>query len=161
MPENLAKEFMEVSKAAQIEAVTINKEDFKYIFNEKKFSFVNLESPFKNFNKLCDISEIGIESALVNADHGIAETGTLVIDSTDEKIRLATCLAEHLYVVLKKSSIVGKLENIISYMNEKNSADNAYIAFISGASRTADIERVLTIGVHGPQKMTVYIIEDL
>lgn len=161
MPENPVESFIEISKAAQIENILTNKDDFKNIFSEKIFSFVNMDSPFKNFNKTCEFLEAGIESSIVTADHGIAETGTLVIDSTDEKIRLATCLAENLYVVLKKSSIVSKLENIISYMNEKNSSDNAYIAFISGASRTADIERVLTIGVHGPQKMTVYIIEDL
>lgn len=161
MVAQLTESFVEISKAAQIENIILTKEEFKTVLAEKGFSFAQLDSPFKTFNKSCEFLEEGIESAIVSADQGIAETGTLVIDSTDEKIRLATCLAEHLYVVLKKSSIVNKLENIISYMNEKNSEDNAYIAFISGASRTADIERVLTIGVHGPQKMTVYIIEDL
>jgi L-lactate dehydrogenase complex protein LldG len=35
-----------------------------------------------------------------------------------------------------------------------------YIAFITGPSRTADIERVLTIGVHGPERLIVVVVDD-
>lgn len=111
--------------------------------------------------KRCDIKKDGISCACIEADWGIAETGTVIIDSHEEEIRLSTSLAEHLQVVLLKSKIVGKLPDIKSYIKEKTEQNNTYIAFITGASRTADIERVLTIGVHGPVKMTVYIINDL
>lgn len=110
---------------------------------------------------LPDIDEKGIDEAIVEADYGIAETGTVVLDSTDEKLRLATCLAEKLTVLVEASRIKEKLEDIVDFMEECSEKEHGYLAFISGASRTADIERVLTIGVHGPREMQVIIVEDM
>ena len=108
-----------------------------------------------------DIDEKGIDEAVVEADYAIAETGTVVLDSADEKLRLATCLAEKLTVLVEASRIKEKLEDIVDFMEECSEKEHGYLAFISGASRTADIERVLTIGVHGPREMQVIIVEDL
>ncbi|UCG12169.1 MAG: LUD domain-containing protein [Deltaproteobacteria bacterium] len=107
-----------------------------------------------------DVDEKGIDEAIVQADYGIAETGTVVIDSTDEKLRLATCLAEKLIVLVEASRVKERLEDVVDFLEERSSGENAYVAFITGASRTADIERVLTIGVHGPKEMEVIIVED-
>ena len=107
-----------------------------------------------------EIDEKGIDEAIVEADYAIAETGTVVIDSEDEKLRLATCLAEKLTVLVEASRIKEKMEDVVDFMVECSEKENAYIAFITGASRTADIERVLTIGVHGPKEMRVIIVED-
>ena len=107
-----------------------------------------------------DLDEKGIDEAVIEADYAIAETGTVVIDSTDEKLRLASCLAEKLTVLVEASRIKEKFEDIIEFMEERSEQENTYIAFITGASRTADIERVLTIGVHGPREMEIIIVED-
>jgi L-lactate dehydrogenase complex protein LldG len=107
-----------------------------------------------------DIDEKGIDEAVVEADYAIAETGTVVLDSADEKLRLATCLAEKLTVLVENSRVKEKLEDIVDFLEERSRKENGYIAFITGASRTADIERVLTIGVHGPREMQVIIVED-
>ena len=108
-----------------------------------------------------DIDEKGIDEAVVEADYAIAETGTVVLDSADETLRLATCLAEKLTVLVEASRIKEKLEDIVDFLQERSEKEHGYLAFISGASRTADIERVLTIGVHGPREMQVIIVEDL
>lgn len=128
----------------------------KYLDNND-YEFIFLPS-FK-LKKVVDIDKEGISSAIVEADYGIAETGTVVIDSKDILLRKATCLAERLDIVLFKSKILKKLEDISSFIKEKTENDG-YIAFITGASRTADIERVLTIGVHGPCETNIFIIED-
>jgi L-lactate dehydrogenase complex protein LldG len=107
-----------------------------------------------------DLYEKGIDEAVIEADYAIAETGTAVIDSTEEKLRLASCLAEKLTVLIEASRIKETFEDIIDFMDERSEQENSYIAFITGASRTADIERVLTIGVHGPREMEVIIVED-
>ena len=108
-----------------------------------------------------DIDEKGIDEAVVEADYAIAETGTVVLDSADEKLRLATCLAEKLTVLVEGSRVKEKLEDVVDFLEERSGKENGYIAFITGASRTADIERVLTIGVHGPREMQVIIVEDM
>jgi len=99
-----------------------------------------------------------VEATLTGADWGIAETGTLVLKSASEDIRLATMLAEVHIAVLAESRIVPDSAAIAPHLNEILMGDSpSYTAFITGASRTADIERVLAIGVHGPQELHILI----
>ena len=99
-----------------------------------------------------------IHVALTEVDWGIAETGTLVLKSASEDIRLATMLAEVHIAVLAESQIVPDSTAIAPQLNAILKEDvPSYTAFITGASRTADIERVLAIGVHGPQELHILI----
>ena len=99
-----------------------------------------------------------ISTGLTMADWGISRTATLVIDSESEDIRIATTLSETHVAVLPESRIVPDLEDLEAELTRLMKATPGYLAFISGASRTADIERVLTIGVHGPQELHVVIM---
>jgi L-lactate dehydrogenase complex protein LldG len=100
----------------------------------------------------------GIDIAFTTADAGIAETGTLVVRSTDEELRLATMIAELHIALLPASRIVADSYDLEPQMAQwMDSAD--YTAFISGPSRTADIERVLALGVHGPLELHILIWE--
>lgn len=123
--------------------------------------------------KACEASELelldfplklhagGIHTSLTPVDWGIAETGTLVIDSSSEDVRIATMLAETHIAVLPASKIKPDSESLEAELNAVLKADTpSYYAFITGASRTADIERVLAIGVHGPQELHILIVEE-
>ncbi|MDR3570058.1 MAG: lactate utilization protein [Syntrophobacteraceae bacterium] len=99
-----------------------------------------------------------ISTGLTGADWGIAQTGTLVMDSKSEDIRLASMLCETHVAFIKKSRIAPDAGTIEKELSKMMKASHGYLAFISGASRTADIERVLTIGVHGPRELHVLII---
>jgi L-lactate dehydrogenase complex protein LldG len=94
------------------------------------------------------------------ADYGIAETGSLVLESSSEDLRLATMLSEVHVAVLPKSKIVPDSLALQEIMAKRFSKPPCYLAFITGASRTADIERVLTIGVHGPQELHLLLLEE-
>lgn len=102
----------------------------------------------------------GLDIGFTVCDLGIAETGTLVLESSSEDVRLATMVAETHVAVLPKSKLRATSydaeEDILAYM--KKGPD--YLAFITGASRTADIERVLALGVHGPLELHILLWED-
>ncbi len=103
----------------------------------------------------------GIDVGLTMADFGIAETGTLVIDSSSEQIRLATMISETHVAVLPTHRIRAtafELEDELRHMMMNGNPN--YTAFITGASRTADIERVLAIGVHGPLELHILLLEE-
>lgn len=102
----------------------------------------------------------GVDIAFTMADYGIAETGTLAIESSSEEVRLATMLAEIHVAVLPKSRIRATAEDIYAELKGLMNQNPDYLAFITGASRTADIERVLALGVHGPLELHILILED-
>ena len=102
-----------------------------------------------------------IHTALTTVDWGIAETGTLVLDSTSEDVRIATMLAETHVAVLPASKIKPDSMSLENQLNAVLKQDTpVYYAFITGASRTADIERVLAVGVHGPKELHILIMEE-
>jgi len=101
-----------------------------------------------------------IHTSLTAVDWGIAETGSLVLDSSSEDVRIATMLPETHVAILPASKIKPDSEALEEELNSILKADTpSYTAFITGASRTADIERVLAIGVHGPQELHILIME--
>ena len=102
----------------------------------------------------------GIDIGFTLADGGIAETGSIVLDSSSEEVRLATMISEIHVAVVRKSSIRPNSFDFEKDMQERMHSAPNYLAFITGASRTADIERVLTLGVHGPLDLHVMLWED-
>lgn len=100
-----------------------------------------------------------IDAGIVIASFGIAETGTLVVNSNSEDIRLATMLSEINFILVNSGNIVEKSFDIRDELNTRFMESN-YTAFITGPSRTADIERVLTLGAHGPQQLHIILINN-
>lgn len=102
----------------------------------------------------------GIDIGFTVADWGIGETGTLVLDSSSEELRLATMVSEIHVAVIPKSKIRATAEDLYAELKGYMSQKPNYLAFVTGASRTADIERVLALGVHGPLELHILILED-
>ena len=99
---------------------------------------------------------------VTGANFAFAATGTVVLESTAEDIRLATTLPEHHVVLLDPAKILEDDMAAVPYLRtfHQNSPRN-YLAYITGPSRTADIERVLTIGVHGPKQLHILLLSGL
>jgi L-lactate dehydrogenase complex protein LldG len=97
---------------------------------------------------------------VTTADFGIADTGTLVINSNDEHTRLATMLCEVHVAILAVSDIRETALSMARELETLVGQKGSYTAFVTGASRTADIERVLAIGVHGPLELHIILVEE-
>lgn len=103
-----------------------------------------------------DQAQIGISFALA----GASQTGSLLLELSDPVERSATALPPVHAVFLKASTIVSDLYALQDTLAQAlASPGGKYLSVITGPSRTADIERVLTIGVHGPKELYVLILE--
>ena len=101
----------------------------------------------------------GHDVGFVVADRIIADNPTLVFACMSENVRLALSVGEEYVVVAPKSRLVKTSFDIEDYLNDIMSGP-MYTDFISSSSRTADIERVLTIGVHGSLIIHLVITEE-
>lgn len=101
--------------------------------------------------------DVGITTAQI----AIAETGTLVLESDSERHRLVSLVPPvHIAIVEARNMVVTLGEALNHIRRESVSAMSRAITFITGPSRTADIELTLAIGVHGPKELYVIIVEN-
>lgn len=107
-------------------------------------------------------AEIALSSVgITEADYAIADTGTLVLLSGPERPRGVSLIPPVHLAIVKKENIVsniGELFGILNKFYEDHKTTPASATFITGPSRTADIELNLTLGVHGPKELHVLIV---
>lgn len=96
--------------------------------------------------------DVGITTAQL----AIAETGTLVLRSEAEFSRLTSLVPEVHICILDASNIRATMSEVL---NEVQQDQDPAITFITGPSRTSDIELTLAIGVHGPRELFVIVME--
>lgn len=101
------------------------------------------------------IDEVGLTGALA----GVAETGTLVLHSGPESPTTLNFLPATHIVVLNADQIVGAYEQAIVLLRAAGPLPRT-INFITGPSRTADIEQQLELGAHGPRRLHIVLVED-
>ncbi|HJP90356.1 MAG TPA: lactate utilization protein C [Pyrinomonadaceae bacterium] len=113
-----------------------------------------------------EIEELGIapdthdifrfDVGISTAQAAIAETGTLILDSAHERHRLVSLVPPVHIAIIDASRIVETLSEALTLLRKDKEISPA-VTFITGPSRTADIELTLAIGVHGPQELYVII----
>ena len=94
---------------------------------------------------------------ITSAQWAIAETGTLVLESDKESHRLTSLVPPVHLCVLTAYNIRQTMGEILALVSRDLSRT---VTFITGASRTSDIELTLAIGVHGPGELHVIVIAD-
>ena len=89
----------------------------------------------------------------------IAETGTLVLLSGQESHATTSLLPETHIAVIRRSRIVKTMEDAWQLIRGEVVSLPRQVSFISGPSRTADIEMTLVYGAHGPFRVHVIILD--
>ena len=117
-------------------------------------------------DSLSDFSKASFEagSGITGVDFVLAESGTLVLSSATEGVQVAS-LAPAIHIALyRRSQLVGSLDEVLAKLrlaaSPNQAAGGRSVVFVTGTSRTADIEQILIRGVHGPREVHAILVED-
>ncbi len=100
-----------------------------------------------------------VKGGVTEAQYGIASLGSLIQGRDDVDERLIGTMCEYYIGVVKGSTIVPEYDDMFDLICQLPELPN-YVGFITGPSRTADIECVSTVGVHGPLQLAAIVVED-
>ena len=117
-------------------------------------------------NSLPDFTKASFAAGagITGVDFVLAESGTLVLSSATEGVQVAS-LAPPIHIALyRRNQLVGSLDEVLAKLPISNSQDHSTagrsVVFVTGTSRTADIEQILIRGVHGPREVHAILVED-
>ena len=106
-------------------------------------------------------ADIGISGANI----AIADTGTLVIVSNEGNARLVTSLPDVHIALVGYEKLVPSLDEasaVLKLLPKSGTGQKmtSYVSFITGPSRTSDIEKTLTLGCHGPREVHIVFVDN-
>jgi L-lactate dehydrogenase complex protein LldG len=93
-------------------------------------------------------------AGLVTADFGIADTGTVILQFDAARSGWAHVLPETIFTLLPADRL---LPNLHAFTRQADRERAKKMVLITGPSRTADIEKILILGAHGPRRLVVLI----
>lgn len=100
------------------------------------------------------------EASVTACEALVAQTGSVLISSRGCGGRAISILPPHHIVVASKDQLLPDLAAAFELMRQKYGKDYpSTLSFITGPSRTGDIERILVLGAHGPKQLTILLVE--
>jgi L-lactate dehydrogenase complex protein LldG len=99
------------------------------------------------------------DAGITECDALVAQTGSVLVTTLSAGGRALSCLPPHHVVVARRDQLVPDLPAALELLQQKYGTNYpSMISFITGPSRTGDIERILVLGAHGPKKLTILVI---
>jgi L-lactate dehydrogenase complex protein LldG len=99
------------------------------------------------------------DAAITGCDFLVAQTGSLLVSGPSAGGRALSVLPPHHVVVAQVSQMVPDLATALRQARSRYAPQwPSFLSFITGPSRTGDIERILVLGAHGPKRLTVFLI---
>ena len=97
------------------------------------------------------------DAGITACDALIAQTGSVLVTSKSAGGRALSVLPPHHVVIARRDQLLPDLPSAFALVKQKYASSYpSMISFITGPSRTGDIERILVLGAHGPKKLTIF-----
>ncbi len=98
-------------------------------------------------------------AGITECDALIAQTGSVVVTSRSAGGRALSVLPPHHVVLARRDQLVADLPEAFARLKSTYGSNYpSMISFITGPSRTGDIERILVLGAHGPKRLTILLV---
>ena len=116
-----------------------------------------LNLPLLHTDKPYDVHALeACDAGISECDALIAQTGSVLVTNRSAGGRALSVLPPHHVVLARREQLVADLPAAFELLKQKYAADYpSMISFITGPSRTGDIERILVLGAHGPKQLTI------
>jgi len=149
--EDLKSIFKQFSVAENIQPLFCVEPELKSLLKNQEIEFTEQAADFKD-----------LKSALTTCEFLIARFGSVMVSSGMPSGRKLNFFPEKHLVIAYASQLVPETKDALISMREKyNGKLPSMITQISGASRTADIEKTLVMGMHGPKEIYVFFVDDI
>jgi L-lactate dehydrogenase complex protein LldG len=145
---DMAEQLLQLAAACKWDKIVCREQKLQTILHQNQF-------PVSFHDQLadCDVSFTTCELL-------VSRTGTMVLSSANESGRTASVYAPVHVCIAYSNQLVYDLKDALQLLREKyNGHLPSFISFASGPSRTADIEKTLVVGVHGPKEVFVFLVE--
>lgn len=135
------------------------------------FSKITGEDLDSDVQKLVEVARKQLRQKFIEAQMGIsganiavAETGGIVLVSNEGNGRLVTTLPDIHVAIVGYEKLVPTMDDanaILKVLSKSGTGQKqtAYVSFITGPSRTTDIEKTLALGVHGPKELHIIFVD--
>jgi len=124
------------------------------------FASLALDLPVLRTDSGYDVKEMEkCDAGITECDALVAQTGSVLATSRSAGGRALSVLPPHHVVLAKREQLLRDLPAAFQLLKDKYGPDYpSMMSFITGPSRTGDIERILVLGAHGPKKLTIFCI---
>ena len=146
--QDMADQLLQLAATRKWDKVVCREQKLVDIFKQQKLA-INFHESLND----CDVS-------LTTCELLVSRTGPMVLSTANESGRTTSVYAPIHVCIAYSSQLVYDLKDALLALREKyNGQLPSFISFATGPSRTADIEKTLVVGVHGPKEVYVFLID--
>lgn len=145
---DMAEQLLQLAASRHWDKIVCREKSLQNTLHENQF-------PVSFYDELqdCDVSFTTCELL-------VSRTGTIVLSNGNESGRTASVYAPVHVCIAYSDQLVYDLKDALQLLREKyNGQLPSFLSFATGPSRTADIEKTLVVGVHGPKEVFVFLVD--